>query len=59
VILIDTRGVQMPLKCGKSLQKCKSSEVINWFFFSFIRIFHAYFDFWYGCACCNLSTVEF
>jgi hypothetical protein len=33
VIVIDTRGVQVPLKCGRSLQKCNSSEVINWVFF--------------------------
>jgi hypothetical protein len=59
VILIDTRGVQMLLKCGKALQKCKSSEDINWVFFKFISIFHAYFDIWHGSACCNLSTVEF
>jgi hypothetical protein len=58
VMLVDTRGVHMPLKCGKSLQKCKSFEVIN-FFFWFISIFHAYFDIWHGCACCNLSMVEF
>jgi hypothetical protein len=40
VLLIDTRGVQMPPKCGRSLQKCESSEVIELgVFFSFHKHF--------------------
>ena len=46
VLLIDTKGVQMPLKCGRSLQKCESSEVIELgVFFHFISIFPCIFSY--------------